>query len=218
VSTLIGELLPTYVAYAERESNDSSASLLPGEEAGLGHTVESRVREFATARACARRALKQLGAPTVAVPRGLNREPIWPQGYVGSITHCEGYRGAAVARRQDTFGIGIDAEPHQPLPLEILSLVTIAAERTWLSRVGEDFHWDRLIFSAKESVYKAWFPLTRSWLDFGDVCITVDIAAGGFRAELLRDSAKLGGRTLDNFSGRFMFTQRHILTAVVVTR
>jgi 4'-phosphopantetheinyl transferase EntD len=218
MSTLIGRLLPAYVACAEREGNDSSAFLLSGEEAGLGHIVESRVREFATARACARRALKQLGGPTVAVPRGVNREPIWPQGYVGSITHCEGYRGAAVARQQDTFGIGIDGEPHEPLPPEILSLVTVGAERAWLSRAPEGFHWDRLIFSAKESIYKAWFPLTRSWLDFDDVCIKVDIAAGGFRAELLRDSAKLGGHPLDNFSGRFMFTQRHILTAVFVTR
>ena len=129
MSTLIGRLLPTYVACAEREGNNSSAFLLPGEEAGLGHIVESRVREFATARACAKPALKQLGAPTVAVPRGLNREPIWPQGYVGSITHCEGYRGAAVARQQDTFGIGIDGEPPEPLPPEILSLVTVGAER-----------------------------------------------------------------------------------------
>ena len=57
MSTLIGRLLPSYVACAECEGNDSSASLLPGEEAGLDQAVESRVREFATTRACARRAL-----------------------------------------------------------------------------------------------------------------------------------------------------------------
>jgi 4'-phosphopantetheinyl transferase EntD len=154
---VIGQLLPAYVACAECDGNDSSASLLPGEEGGFGHAVESRVREFATTRACARRALKQLGAPAVPVPRRVNREPIWPQGYVGSITHCEGYRGAAVARRQDTFSIGIDAEPHDPLPPEILSLVTVCAERTWLSRAPEGFHWDRLVFSARRVSTKPGF-------------------------------------------------------------
>ena len=28
--------------------------------------------------------------------------------------------------------------------------------------------WDRLTFSAKESVYKAWFPTYGKWLDFTD--------------------------------------------------
>jgi 4'-phosphopantetheinyl transferase EntD len=216
MSAIIARLLPAYVACADFERDDPSARLLPGEEPALRGAVQSRIGEFATARSCARRALQQFGAPAVALPSGPNREPLWPQGYVGSITHCEGYRAAAVARRQDALSIGIDAEPHEPLPSEILSLVTVSAERAWLARAPEGVYWDRLIFSAKESVYKAWFPLNRAWLDFGDVCITVNAATGDFSATLLPGSCKSSGHSLDNFTGRFLFTPKHILTAIVV--
>jgi 4'-phosphopantetheinyl transferase EntD len=212
---MIEQLLPDYVACAECDGDDASAFLLRGEAAALGRAVASRVREFTTARCCARRALEEFVAPPVALLSGPDREPLWPEGYVGSITHCDGYRGAAVARRRDALSIGIDAEIHEPLPPEILSLVTVDAERAWLSRAPAGVHWDRLIFSAKESVYKAWFPLTHTWLDFGDVCVTVDVAAAGFRASLL-DPPQLGGRAPDSFEGRFRFTLRHIFTAIAV--
>ncbi len=217
MSAMIARLLPAHIACADFEGDDPSARLLPGEEPALSGAVQSRIGEFTTARSCARRALLQFGVTGVALPSGPNREPLWPQGYVGSITHCEGYRAAAVARREDALSIGIDVELHEPLPSEILSLVTVSTEQAWLARAPEGFYWDRLIFSAKESVYKAWFPLTRAWLDFGDVCITVNAAAGEFSASLSPDSYKSGGRSLDNFAGRFLFTPKHILTAIVVS-
>ncbi|ONH35511.1 hypothetical protein BL254_11230 [Protofrankia sp. BMG5.30] len=54
-------------------------------------------------------------------------------------------------------------------------------------------HWDRLLFSMKESVYKAWFPLARRWLGFEDASITIDPLGGTFSVHLLVDGPVLPG-------------------------
>ncbi|WP_319204824.1 DUF6545 domain-containing protein [Streptomyces sp. ME02-8801-2C] len=77
------------------------------------------------------------------------------------MTHCDGYRAAAVSRRLDVAALGIDAEPHAPLPPGLLRRIASPSERghlTALRHTRPALHWDRLFFSAKESVYKAWFP------------------------------------------------------------
>ncbi len=103
------------------------------------------------------------------------------------MTHHDGYRAAAVARRTDARSLGIDAEPHLPLPEGVLELVALPAElrRTAeLSARHPLVRWDRLLFSTKEAVYKAWFPLTHRWLGHEEADIAVD-PAGGFTARLL---------------------------------
>jgi 4'-phosphopantetheinyl transferase EntD len=214
---MISRLLPGYVSCVECRGDDPHASLLPEEIVTLGRAVESRVREFATTRHCARAALGHFGVPPIALLSGPNREPLWPRGFVGSLTHCTGYRGAAVARQGDALSIGIDTDIDEALPPETLSLVTVDAERVWLLRAPVGVHWDRLLFSAKESVYKAWFPLTHTWLDFGDVCVTVDVANGRFRANLLEHAAPVG-RGPSRYEGRFLFARGHIFTAIAVHR
>lgn len=86
------------------------------------------------------------------------------------MTHCVGYRAAAVGWRSDELtSIGIDAEPDKPLPRNVLSIVSSADECRMLLGLTSscpDPAWDRLLFSAKEAVFTAWWPLTRTWLDF----------------------------------------------------
>ena len=106
----------------------------------------------------------------------------------GSITHCAGYRAAAVASTREVLTIGLDAEPNETLPDGVLDHVSLPGERARLrdlAATAPGTCWDRLLFSAKESVYKAWFPLTRQWLGFEDADITIDPAAGTFEARLL---------------------------------
>ena len=76
--------------------------------------------------------------------------------------------------------------------------------------------WDRLLFSAKESVYKAWFPLARCWLGFEDVTVHVDIATGEFRAEITRAVDAPPG-VPRRFEGWFAVHAPWVLTAVVIT-
>ena len=75
----------------------------------------------------------------------------------------------AVVRTSDLAAVGIDAQPHGPLPPGVGASVTVAQEREMLGRLtrtGPSIQWDRLLFSAKEAIYKAWNPLTHRWLGF----------------------------------------------------
>jgi 4'-phosphopantetheinyl transferase EntD len=137
----------------------------------------------------------------------------------GSITHCAGYRAAAVAYLTDVAGIGLDAEPNAPLPDGVLGRIAVAREQARLPELAAavpGVSWDRLLFCAKESVYKAWFPLTRRWLGFEQAVITVDPQDGVFTAELLEPAEALDGRRLASFAGRWLARDGLVLTAITV--
>ncbi|MCX4578824.1 4'-phosphopantetheinyl transferase superfamily protein [Streptomyces sp. NBC_01571] len=168
---MIEELLPDSVVSVEALGDDAAggARLYPEEEALAVSFVHKRRSEFAAVRGCARQAMEKLGVAPRAVPRGDSGAPIWPAGLIGSMTHCEGYCAASLARAGDLASLGIDAEPHQELPEDVIVSVALPTENDRLRRLAErdpSVHWDRLLFSAKESVYKAWFPLMGQWLDF----------------------------------------------------
>jgi 4'-phosphopantetheinyl transferase EntD len=185
-----------------------------------------RRREFATGRACARRALDRLGLPTGAIPVGARGEPLWPDGIVGSITHCRGYRACAVARDTDLAAIGIDAEPDAPLRERVLAAVAVPEELPGLERLAildPDTSWDRLLFCAKESVYKAWFPLTGRRLGFGDTAVAFDPDSARFSVRWAAPGPRSAGRggpppacdrEPDELSGRWL-ARDGLLTAAV---
>ncbi|MBB4919003.1 4'-phosphopantetheinyl transferase family protein [Streptosporangium saharense] len=196
-----------------------NGTLFPEEEAVVANAVAKRRQEYTTARLCARRAMARLGLPASPVLSGLRGEPLWPSGVVGSITHCAGYRGAVLGRLSDAASIGIDAEPNTHLTEGVLDAISLAGERVWIRDLAvraPDVCWDRLLFSAKEAVYKAWFPLVRSWLDFDDALITVDHVTGTFTARLLVPGPTLRGFAVIGFTGRWMVQDGLILTAIVV--
>jgi 4'-phosphopantetheinyl transferase EntD len=214
---VIKELLPPAVM-AEEAFGDVPTELFPEEAALLSRAVDKRRREFTTVRACARAALARLGVAPAPILPGLRGAPGWPEGVVGSMTHCAGYRAAAVARGGGVWTIGIDAEPNETLPDGVLEVVSREEERAWLRGLmaaDSAVHWDRLLFSAKESVYKAWFPLTGRWLGFEDATITVDPGKQTFAATLLVTTPPAGGRPLTGFTGRWLSRDGLILTAIV---
>jgi 4'-phosphopantetheinyl transferase EntD len=210
---MIERLLPPTISVASARRDDPGAALFPEETALLGGAVAERVAEFATARDCARRALRRLGVPDGAILRGPHREPLWPNGFVGSITHCAGYRAAAVAPATEMLSIGIDAEPHGPLPAGVDRHVLCDEERAWLARAPAGVHWGRVVFGAKECVYKAWFPLARRWLGFEDAVVAIDPESGAFRARLLVEPPAGFPQALD---GRFLVEDGLVLTAIAV--
>jgi 4'-phosphopantetheinyl transferase EntD len=163
-------------ASAESLSDVPESVLYPVEAAAVAGAVAERRREYATVRYCARRALRRLGVPAAPILRDEDRAPRWPAGVVGSMTHCPGYRAAVVARSSRLRGVGIDAEPHAAVPAPALELILRDDERERLpalAGVHRALHWDRIAFCAKEAVFKAWFPLTRRWLDFSDVSVAL---------------------------------------------
>ncbi|MFC7531607.1 4'-phosphopantetheinyl transferase [Actinoplanes sp. GCM10030250] len=217
---MIELLLPEPVAAVETFDDVADEACFPGEEDLIAAAVESRRREFVTARRCAREALQRLGFAPRPIRPGPRREPLWPPGVVGSITHCAGYRAAAVTTGTVLAGLGIDAEPHGPLPDGVAEAVTVPEERTTvadLSRSMPAVHWDRLLFSAKESVYKAWYPLTGRWLGFEEARLEFDPAAGTFVARLRADGTRLdGGPPLRTLHGRYLVARGLVLTAALV--
>jgi enterobactin synthetase component D / holo-[acyl-carrier protein] synthase len=216
---MLAELLPPPVSAVEAFDDQAPSPLYPEEEELVARAVEKRRREFATARRCAREALAKLGVPGAPLLSGKNREPLWPDGIVGSITHCRGYRAAVVAHQQDLASVGIDAEPHAPLPAGVLGVIALPQEAARLAELAEadqERCWDRLLFCAKESVYKAWFPLARRWLGFHEADIVLDPDAGSFSATLLVPGPQLGGTTVQGFTGRFVVGNGLALTAVAV--
>src|SRR6266571_669355 len=129
--------------------------------------------EFALGRAAAHFALKQIGFENPPpVSRGQKGEPIWPDGIVGSITHCHPWSVAVAVKCSNGFAIGVDLETMERIQgTDISDLVCREAELDWVR--GGDFQ-ERLtmIFSAKEAVYKALYPLCRRYIDFKEVELT----------------------------------------------
>jgi 4'-phosphopantetheinyl transferase EntD len=183
---VIAELLAPPVVVVE-VFEDLDAALLPEEAGVVAGALPARRREFATVRACARAALARLGVAAGPILPGEGGAPIWPPGVVGSMSHCAGYRGCGVAPSRQLRGLGIDAEPDEPLPDDVLDVVASASERAQLHRLWDQnaaVHWDRLLFSAKEAVYKAWFPLAGRWLEFDEVTVRLT-TTGRFTARVL---------------------------------
>ena len=217
---MIGQLLPPSVVAVEAFADLPGEEPFPGEGHLIARAVPGRRGEFVTGRRCAREALGRLGFPPAPILAGPRREPLWPPGVVGSITHCTGFRAAAVSPATALASLGIDAEPHGPLPPEVPDAVTTGHEPRILDdlwRRDPSIHWDRLLFSAKESVYKAWYPLTARWLGFEDAELTFDPDAGTFRARILIDGTRTdAGPPLTHLSGRYLVTRGLAVTAVTV--
>jgi 4'-phosphopantetheinyl transferase EntD len=217
---VIGDILPSQVAVAEEFGDVPDVVLFPEEEAVIARAVDKRRREFTTARACARAALAKLGLPPVPIVPGPRGAPGWPPGVVGSITHCAGYRASAVARDQEVVTIGLDAEPHDELPSGVLGAVSSPDEQKRLAALAAarpGVHWDRMLFCVKESVYKAWFPLTRRWLGFEEASVDIDPVTGTFTARLLVEGPVVNGSALTAFQGRWLVSNGLIATAIAIT-
>ncbi|CCK26150.1 hypothetical protein BN159_1771 [Streptomyces davaonensis JCM 4913] len=223
---MIEELLPDSVVTVEAygEEDASPAVLYPEEAAVVARAVDKRRREFAAVRVCARRAMEKLGVPAQPLLPGDRGAPRWPDGLAGSMTHCDGYCAAALVRAADLASLGIDAEPDEPLPDGVLAAVSLPGEAQRIRRLTLDhpgIHWDRLLFSAKESVYKAWFPLTGQWLDFSEADIHLSAHPSGhpggtFTATLLVPGPLVRGHRVDVFEGRWTVERGLVATAVTV--
>ncbi|MFB4194734.1 4'-phosphopantetheinyl transferase family protein [Streptomyces carpaticus] len=220
---MIAELLPREVSAVEMFGDpDGTPDLFPEEAAVVARAVPKRRQEFATVRACARTALERIGGPRVPLLPGERGAPGWPPGYIGSMTHCTGYRAAVVAAAgRGLSSLGVDAEPHEALrDPGVVEMVTLPGEREHLAKLAASHprvRWERLLFSAKESVYKAWFPLTGRWLGFEEARIAFDPDGGAFTAELLVPGPVVDGVPIRRFAGRWLVRDGLLVTAIAVT-
>jgi len=199
--------------------------LLPEERALVATASPERMAELTAGRHCARLALASLDpslsrTSLLADARGA---PLWPAGFVGSITHCPGWTGAVAARSTGSVlgrgirGIGLDAEPVDPLPAGVLDVIASPGEREELLRLGAarpGIPWDRLLFSAKEATYKAWYPLTG--VVIGHDAVRVELSASGsFTGVASADDAS-GRHSRIAVRGRWVLAPRVLVALGVV--
>ena len=168
---------PKVIALAVADVTGGTEGLFPVEADMVAGAVDKRRAEFATGRRLARQALAECGGPAVAIGRGELGEPIWPKGYVGSISHGQGRAVAAVGRSGDCAAIGIDVEGSTPIREGGSRLILREDEGNWPAALPLDPV--KLAFSAKEAIGKALSPHHGIRFSFAALAITVTCDENG---------------------------------------
>ncbi len=187
----------------------------------LKKAAPKRQLHFLAGRTCAIHALALEGCPEekLEIKIGSNRAPIWPEGFIGSITHHDGFASAVVAKRGTLRGIGLDAEAIM-LPAFAKKISEHVASETELNhclQFVQGWPFEQLItllFSAKESIYKCLSPLVGKSFGFYSVeIVSIDLANQSFQAKLTEDlsSHYVAGMMM---SGRFEVMSNRIHTSI----
>jgi len=210
VTTGLRRILPAGVGVAARTPGQAQRTLTEPECRSTSGMAPRRLLEFTAGRTCAHEALALIGSPSHGVPIGPQREPVWPRGVVGSISHSGDLAVAAVAPATLLHAIGIDIEPALPLDADLLGRICRPAELARLRRGPDTALRAKLVFSAKESVYKCLWPTTRQFLEFSDVEIVLEEPGENFRVVGWGPLRELSSASL---TGRYTRAARYIITA-----
>jgi len=211
-SALLDGLFPPFVRGVAAHVTDGCDSPFPEERDAVAAAAPSRRREFLCGRACAHAALRGLGRDGGPIAIGDRRAPSWPEGMVGSISHAGSLAGAVVARATDARGLGLDIELlDPPLDPKLQRLLLTPGE---ISRVraleATEPSAAKILFSAKESVYKCLFPRTGWRLDPRDVDVALDFGRRRYSAAIAERSQTAQLR----LEGTFRMVEGYVLTGL----
>lgn len=181
VRAALRAMLGDHVGIGLADPRAPEQGLLTPELPFIARAIPKRRREFAAGRRAARAAMAELGLPATPIPVGAQRAPLWPDGIVGSIAHCDTLCIAAVSRTHHS--LGIDIEPAAPLPPDLEDIICTPTERAWLDTLPPDTRSlrARQIFCAKEAFYKAQYLLTGRVIGFQQVDLRLEQKQGLFR-------------------------------------
>lgn len=180
----------------------------------------NRKEEFMLGRLCACLAYqKYSGELLLEVPIGNKREPLFPNSVVGSISHSKEWVGAIVADSSRLIGVGLDFENMGRAKQELTRYISTEKDLIQAEEIKED-ELLTLIFSAKESLYKALYPSVKNFFGFDSAAVTsIDVQNKSFSIQLLTQlSPQFGPEAQSMFTGRFCFDQQTCLTAIEVIR
>lgn len=209
----IKEILPDNIEIYEILGEPKELIVDPREKYLAKYMVPQRALEFLAGRFAAQCTLNALGVSGEAVLRGKAGEPIWPEGVVGSITHCKGYVAAATGVSALYASIGIDVEIRKILPEETIPYI--------FNRLDIDKYKDKIygnivgsiMFSAKESVIKAYYFLNKKIIHFNDISIILNDEHYTFDAFIADEPiTHLNGSPI----GRYAISDKFIFTSYVV--
>jgi 4'-phosphopantetheinyl transferase EntD len=224
LSTTIQSLFPSGVVAAELRVPGEAALLLPEEAVSVANAVPKRIQEFAAGRLCARRALEEFGISDFPVRMASDRQPVWPESLIGSITHTVGLCAAVIAERTLTVGLGLDTEAVSAVKKNLWPAICSREERAWIESLPSDAQGAAatFIFCAKEAFYKFQYPLVAQRLSFHDVSVTAltwGALEGGFaivptRPIVLFDRARSPLRSAPPVLGSYRFHEQFVSAAV----
>ena len=207
------DLFSSSVAIMETRDAKIDASFLSlAERTYLENVSQNRKREFIAGRFCAHEAMVLANVSPEHIQIGGKGEPIWPSNIVGSITHSHGYAAAAVARKSDIVSLGLDAEIDEPLSSRVLRRISNVQEQEWVENVGGTLvqHPGKVLFSAKEATYKAWYPITQEWLGFKEVLINFHDQGNTFTVDIQKNGP------IREMHGKYTIRKDVIVTAIEV--
>ena len=181
--------------------------------------AQVRRQEFLAGRYCAFQASKMAGFELVTLPVAATREPVWPQGVMGSITHSKQLAISCVSISDDLCSVGIDAEELiKPILGKEIEHYIANEEELILLNKSEFQKGLTVLFSAKEALYKALFPIVRTFIDFKEVkLIAFDSENGSFELELNSQNIVLS-KYLGKYKGSFKQIGETIITLVLVPK
>jgi 4'-phosphopantetheinyl transferase EntD len=225
-SAALEALFPPGVAAAELRTPGDASLLYPAETQVVARAVPKRIGEFAAGRLCARAAMARFGVEQFALRAAHDRQPLWPDALVGSITHTQGFCAAVVGERAHFAGLGIDAERVDAVGSHLWPSICGPDELHWIASlpVQERGPAAALVFCGKEAFYKCQYPLTGEWLSFCDLRIVpVEWGAveGSFRVEPQRALAVFaaGGPTpLHALRTAYRFHEEFVSAGVTLLR
>jgi 4'-phosphopantetheinyl transferase EntD len=181
LSMPLSGLFPPGARVAELRGAGDTAALYPEEARQVQRAVQKRAAEFAAGRSCARLLLREFGIRDCPIGVGDDRQPLWPEAVVGSITHTAGFCAAVMAPKNALRAVGIDSEIAKSVEPQLWRGICTSAEAAWLGSLpqSEQPAAATLIFSAKEAFYKCQFPLTQERLGFHDVSVELPMRGLG---------------------------------------
>jgi 4'-phosphopantetheinyl transferase EntD len=212
--TLLEDLFPPQISCEFSNQPPQRLDLPPAEADATRNMQAKRLREFVHGRTCARRALARLGIPECAIPVDEHRAPAWPDGIVGSISHSGDNAAAVVARKSECRGLGVDLEDNEPLEASLIQMVCRPEEAGRLARAEDRLILAKIIFSAKECVYKCIWPTLQHFVEFQEIEIQLDTETRCFNA--LPHSARLPIDLVENVRGRYVTTDELIISAAYI--
>lgn len=178
-----------------------------------------RKTEFLLGRVCAYKAYEKLtGKELLSLPAHKDRSPEWPADIVGTISHNQYWVGAAVAKSDELLGVGMDFEVMGRTKLELAKQIRSERDiKTHPSLTDEELL--TVIFSCKESLYKALYPNVKKFFGFEDAALLeIDLDNGLFTIELLTElSLNFGPKSHKSFMGRLALGNKNCLTVLEVS-
>ena len=208
---IISTLFPDSVTGIILPIDDYLSQLTPAEYKIIDSACDKRKLEFSTGRWCAKQALAIEGINNLSILSGKNREPIWPTGIVGSISHCKDECGAVIAKSNNIGAIGFDVENIKELKNDIAKIVCTKIETKWLAEQNK-YPYNvmlLLIFSLKESVYKCIFQHQQLAIEFKDCSIIPSFDLGSANIKFHQENIHL------NISLNFKISSDHIYSSAI---